>query len=95
MAQINKKANDIEAIGDDELNAVAGGVDLPDRMLLEDITEFAASEGRKIKVTGPNRLCGCPSAFLFAESYETLAGGRYVFHNVCCYNCGGIYDRTG
>ncbi len=91
MAEMEKKAVEggIKALADNELDAVAGGVDFSDWLPSQEIKTLAASEGRAIQVpVAGGALCPCPPSFYFAESFHTKSDGRKVYLNAKCYKCG-------
>lgn len=96
MSDMENKVDGIEAIGDDELDAVAGGNDFSDWIPSQDILMLAASEGRAIQVPIVGGiLCSCPPTFYFAESVNTKSDGRKVYLNVKCYKCGREFVSIG
>ncbi len=90
MSDLEKKVNGIEAVGDDELDAVAVGSGS-----LADFDYLARQEGRRIKVPADAWACGCPMSEMgggvYAQSSETVGGVTY-YYDVKCYWCQSTKD---
>ncbi len=85
MSDLEKKANGIEAISDDELDAVAGGCWEEVRVLLK---RQATADGRQDKLNArtAKTMC-CGSEHVYAkDSFEQ--GGTIYYRDVRCYSCG-------
>ena len=81
MSDVENKVNGLEAINDDELEAVAGGFYSKDEFKIQ-----AKADGRPIRATyQPKACCGIP--YVFAREQQKQNGTTY-YHDVKCYKCG-------
>ncbi len=90
MPDIEKNANGIEAVNDDELDAVAGGADAG--MNLSQAKAAAKQDGRKQMPPetskAANKLCSCPVEWKFYRSVERVnMDMSRVYKDVKCYKC--------
>ena len=90
MSDIEKKANGIEVVSDDELDAVAGG---SGGFVGFDV--LAKREGRIIAVPAGAGACSCPPSVagggVYARSTETVGSVTY-YYDVKCYWCQSAKD---
>ncbi len=92
MAEMDKKASGIEAISDDELEAVAGGAG-GGELTLAQAKEAAKAEGRKKQVPAraskpAGKMCGCPVEWKFYKSaVRTNIDQFTIYQDVKCYKC--------
>ena len=97
MSDIEKKNNGIEAISDDELDAVAGGEMYdtdPNSPQMQQLRaqNNARADGRREKIGDSTGLCKCPLAYVFARSVEKTLGGK-TYHDIKCYSCGKTWKK--
>ncbi len=90
MSDLEKKTNGVEAISDDELDAVAGGNRIfANKKEEQKAREEAAADGRKYMIRQMNWICICSHKYKFArEHIEEGFGKKEIFRDIKCYNCG-------
>ncbi len=86
MSDMEDKANEIEAISDDELDAVAGGASK--WLTAPEAKAAAQADGRVVAIRSEDEswlrlLCHCPYYFKWARGEK---GNNYT--DVKCYVCG-------
>ncbi len=102
MAEIDKNANGLEAIGDDELEAVAGGAGK--WLTATEAKAAAQADGRVVAIKSKDErllrlLCVCPYYFKWARgdkiypSKDSRAVDGYT--DVKCYGCGKMTHQIG
>ncbi|HBU11435.1 MAG TPA: hypothetical protein DEB31_01490 [Clostridiales bacterium] len=101
MADMDKKAmeNGLDIIGDDELEAVSGGMSKEDKAEVE---KQARADGRTHKLPILNLLCMCNNDYKWArhkKMNELFDFGNVVvtltttYSDIKCYNCGKTWDE--
>ncbi len=89
MSDMEDKVDGVEAVNDDELDAVAGGLlggwREPN---LEHEQGQARRDGRTIQVPEDfaSKLCSCGSQWVFARSASCVLNFR-AYNDVFCYRC--------
>ena len=85
MSDTENKTNGLEAISDDELEAVAGGLKMDEIPLFK---QQAAADGRTVRLDmlSSGAIC-CGIYCLYAkDKYEQ--DGKTYYRDVKCYKCG-------
>ena len=85
MADMEKKVGVIEAISDDELDAVAGGLKMDEIPVFK---QQAAADGRTVRLDmlASGAMC-CGIYCVYSREKQTQNGTTY-YHDVKCYKCG-------
>ncbi len=98
MSDMKNKADGIEAVNDDELEAAAGGM----RIFANDEEEKwakdrAAADGRTIMLPVMTMMCVCSHKYKYARStHKEILQGHIttVYKDAKCYFCNKTKDRA-
>ncbi len=83
MADMEKKVGGIEAISDDELDAVAGGLKMDEIPVFK---QQAYADGRTVRLDMLSSGAMCCGIYCAKDKYEQ--DGKTYYRDVKCYKCG-------
>ncbi len=100
MSEIKQKSidndNGIEAIGDDELEAVSGGITQDEFNTIKEVEQKARPKGFTVMLANGEVLdsvCSCRYYYKWAyEKHPSTSPGRFNYYAVKCYQCGAFYQ---